>query len=68
MTVWAQAGMTVMGEKNNWFRQKLPLTLKFYGSPSPPTSLGSDTRVRREVYGGFNLGELGFQLFSILIV
>jgi len=50
------------------FWQKRSLICDFYGSPPPPTSLGSDIRVRREGYGGPDLGEKSFQLFSIFIV
>jgi len=35
-------------EKNNFFWEKRSPTRDFYGSPPPPTSLGTDTRVRHE--------------------
>ena len=50
------------------FWQKRSLTRSFYGSPPPPTSLGSDRWVRREGYGGPNVGEfflIVFDLYSI---
>jgi hypothetical protein len=46
--------------------QKHALTHRFYGSPSPPTSLGPDTRVRCEGYGGLSLDENFFNYFGSL--
>ena len=50
------------------FWQKHPLTSSFYGSPPPPTSLGPNRQAQHEGYGGPDLGEKSFQLFSIFIV
>ena len=62
------AGRSELGEKTITFWQKYLLTYDFYGSPSPPTFHDPDKWVRREGYGGPNVGEKKFQLFSIFIV
>ena len=62
-------GTTTTGKKKIIiFGQKHFLTRDFYGSPPPPTSLDPDRWIRREGYDGPDLGEKGFQLFSIFIV
>ena len=62
------AGRCGIGDKNNSFLQKQSLTHSFYGFPPPLTFLDPDRWVQCEGYGGPNLGEKIFQLFSIFTV
>jgi len=51
------------------FRQKhLPITGNFYGFTLPPTTLNPNWRVQLEGYGGPDLDDNFFQLFSILFI
>jgi hypothetical protein len=50
-----RAGKQPSGDKKIFFWQKHLLTLNFYGSTLPPTSLNPDRRrVQHERYGGSN--------------
>jgi hypothetical protein len=68
--VWA--GMIGVGEKNNSFSAETLSKLRFFGLfivlPPYPLPKTYDGWAHHEGYGGPDLGEKNFQLFSLIMV
>ena len=62
------AGRVPISEKNKSILVETLSNMLFLWVYPPPISLGPNRWVRHEEYGGPNLGEIFFQLFSIFIV
>jgi hypothetical protein len=61
-------GKTALGDKNNSFLAETLSKLRFYGCSTLSNPQLIDGWVRREGYGGPDLGEKGFSNYSIFIV
>ena len=61
-----RASRRVSSEKKIKFLAETYSNSSFYGSSLPPTSLGPNTWVQHEEYGGLDVGEIFFNYFRSL--